>query len=393
MATFYEVLGVEPQAKPNTLRQAYRKLARKFHPDISEDEKAHERMAEINSAFETLIDPDRRKEYDAGLGVPGYGSWVNATAEAYREPDTVTVRLVHRLREHRTPIYSISFAPDNRRMVSSSFDNEVLWWDTNDFSVVRRVKLEGGVVSTTRALTDDRVVAVGSSESIVSVWVLDSDRVESWRNSQLEWVSCMGVSTDGHKVALGSLYHTLQVCRAKTGDAVFAGTGHSQSVTAVAWSPDGRFVATGSADATVKLWSGVSGRELHTFKAVRSTVTALAFSADNEFLAVAAVDLSIRVFRLADLSLIKTFFGHEKPIEQIAWHPEGVLLGSVARDGSVRLWNVREGRGHAKIDASAQPLNCISFSRDGQYMAVGGLDRALRVWQLRFGTATETAEK
>lgn len=386
MTTLYQVLGVDTQAKPTTLRHAYRKLALTCHPDVSESPEAHERMAEINHAFETLIDPDRRREYDATLrneGFNGTGVQVEDQRE-YRDPDTVRIKMIHKLKLHKTPIYCLSFAPDNNQLVSSSFDNEVIWWDETTFEVQKRLKLEGGVVSTVRAVGNDRVVAAGSSESIVSVWVLESDKIDSWRNSPLEWVSCLGISSDGTSVAMGSIHHTLQVCRSKTGDAVFAGVGHEQSVTAVVWSQDGRFVATGAADATVKLWSGITGKELHTFNAVRSTVTSLAFSSDGKYLAVAAVDLSIRIFRLDDLTLVKTFFGHEKPIEQIAFHPSNVLLGSVSRDGVVGLWNVIQGRGHAKIEASAQPLSTIAFSNDGTKLAAGGLDKILRVWEMQF---------
>ncbi len=387
MITLYEVLGVDRKAKSSTLRTAYRKLAKANHPDVNQDPQAHERMAEINSAFQTLIDPVQRMEYDATIGV-AVPTRQAEDPRQYEEPNQLHIKLVHRLKGHRTPVYSVSFAPDTGNLVTSSFDNEVLWWDRKGFEVKRRLKLEGGVVSIVRALEQDRVVAAGSSESVVSVWVLENDRINSWRNSPLEWVACVAVSSDGRNVAMGSVYHTLQVCRAKTGDAVFAGTTHSQGVTAVAWSGDNRFIATGSADATVKLWSGVSGRELHTFKAVRSTVTAVAFSPDNEYLAVAAVDLSIRIFRLSDLTLVKTFFGHEKPVESLAFHPDGMFLGSTSRDGTVCLWNVLHGQNHVQIDASNQPLSTIGFSPDGKHMVAGGLDRIVRVWELNFGSVS-----
>lgn len=340
-------------------------------------------MAEINSAYQTLIDPVRRQEYDQVLNPPAAKEPVEDKRQ-YEEANRLNIRLLERLKGHRTPIYAVSFAPDSSRMVTSSFDNEVIWWDPKTLEVMRRVKLEGGVVSTVQALDKDRVVAAGSSESVVSVWTLDGERIESWRNNPLEWVSCVGVSGDGSSVAMGSVYHTLQVCRTKSGDAVFAGTSHTQSVTAVAWSPDNRFVATGSADATVKLWSGISGQELHTFAAIRSTVSCIAFSPDSAYMAVAAVDLSIRIFRLSDMIHIKTFFGHEKPVEAMAFHPNGMLLGSVSRDGSVGLWNVLQGQNHVKINASQQPLSAIAFSPDGSRLCAAGLDRLVRVWALDF---------
>lgn len=383
VTTYYQILGVDRDAKASVIRDAYRRLAREHHPDVSDNPQAHEVMAEINAAFHTLIDPTRRSEYDARLE----GDFGRAFGTEDRErdrPETVRVRILHRLKQHRTPIYSVSFAPDTGSMVSSSFDNEVIWWDPATFEPQRRLKLEGGVVSTVRALDRDRAVAAGCSESVVSVWHLDGEEVDAWRNTPLEWVCCVNVSGDGRNLAMGSLFNTLQVCKVDTGDALFAGSGHTQSVTALAWSPDNRFVATGSADATVKLWSGVTGKELFTFKAVRSTVSAIAFSPDSRLLAVAAVDLSIRVFRLADLSLTKVFFGHEKPIEALAFHPNGILLASAGRDGLVGIWNAVQGLGHGKIEASRLPLSTVAFSPDGTRLVAGGLDRTLRVWDLRF---------
>lgn len=61
---YYETLGVKPDASADEIKQAYRKLARKFHPDVSKEPKAEERFKEINEAYEALREPERRREYD-----------------------------------------------------------------------------------------------------------------------------------------------------------------------------------------------------------------------------------------------------------------------------------------------------------------------------------------
>lgn len=381
VASLYEILGVAPKAKSQQLRNAYRKLARAYHPDINSDPKAHEKMALINSAFETLSDPARRMEYDASLfGTPG-AAIITAPNSPARE--SVSVKLTQRLKDHRTPIYSISFEPDTNRLVSSSFDNQILWWD-DDYTVRRSLRLEGGVVNVVHPVGEDSIVAAGCSESIISVWQINNGEIVTWRNSPLEWICCVSVAQDGKNVALGSIHNFVQVCRTATGDAVFVGSQHTQSVTAVQWSADGKYLATGSADASVKIWSATTGKLLHSFGSVLSTVTALAFSSDSRMLAVASVDRSVRIFRMGDYDLVKTFFGHDKPIESIAFHPDGQLLASAGRDGVVYLWNVMQGRGHGKIEASAQPLSVVSFSPDGSRLATGGLDKVIRIYELAF---------
>lgn len=63
---YYAILGVPPDADANTIRSAYRKLARQYHPDVNPGNKeAEEKFKEINEAYQALSDEESRKKYDA----------------------------------------------------------------------------------------------------------------------------------------------------------------------------------------------------------------------------------------------------------------------------------------------------------------------------------------
>ncbi|MCX7807715.1 MAG: DnaJ domain-containing protein, partial [Deltaproteobacteria bacterium] len=80
---YYEILGVSRNATKDEIQAAYRKLARKYHPDISKEPNAEERFKEINEAYEVLRDDKKRQLYDK------YGAAWKAVSEGRQPPPNV----------------------------------------------------------------------------------------------------------------------------------------------------------------------------------------------------------------------------------------------------------------------------------------------------------------
>ncbi|MFT3755980.1 MAG: DnaJ C-terminal domain-containing protein [Pseudoxanthomonas sp.] len=74
---YYAILGVEPSAGDAEIKTAYRRLARKYHPDVSKEAGAEEKFKAINEAYEALRDPPKRKAYD------------QLRAQGYRDGETI----------------------------------------------------------------------------------------------------------------------------------------------------------------------------------------------------------------------------------------------------------------------------------------------------------------
>ena len=72
---YYGILQVHPRAEKEIIDVAYRRLAAKYHPDVSQVSHATERMKQINAAYEVLSDPVKRAAYDADRGAaPSMGT-------------------------------------------------------------------------------------------------------------------------------------------------------------------------------------------------------------------------------------------------------------------------------------------------------------------------------
>jgi molecular chaperone DnaJ len=75
----YQTLGVAKDADAETIKKAYRKLARQLHPDVNPDPETQERFKDVTRAYEILSDPDKRRHYDAGGDVfGGFGGGAGA---------------------------------------------------------------------------------------------------------------------------------------------------------------------------------------------------------------------------------------------------------------------------------------------------------------------------
>lgn len=99
---YYQVLGVPHDADPDTIKKSYRKLARKYHPDVNPDDpSAEERFKSISEAYRVVSDPEKRKQYDAmrsagagagfgggpGVGFGGFGFGQGGAAGEWRTVD------------------------------------------------------------------------------------------------------------------------------------------------------------------------------------------------------------------------------------------------------------------------------------------------------------------
>src|SRR5262247_3370656 len=89
---YYEVLGINKGASNDEIKKAYRQLARKFHPDVSQEAEAETKFKEINEAYEILSDEQKRTMYDrfghAGVGNSpgGFGGFGTGGFGGFRDP-------------------------------------------------------------------------------------------------------------------------------------------------------------------------------------------------------------------------------------------------------------------------------------------------------------------
>lgn len=104
---YYQILGVEKSASPEEVKKAYRRAARKYHPDVSKEANAEEKFKEAKEAYEVLSDPEKRKAYDT-LG----DNWQNG--QSFNPPPDW---------ENQSQYYSQGFDQTDMGQFSDFFEN------------------------------------------------------------------------------------------------------------------------------------------------------------------------------------------------------------------------------------------------------------------------------
>ncbi len=231
-------------------------------------------------------------------------------------------------------VAAASFSPDNRLVVTASWDNSAKIWDAASGKPLR--KLAGahtGYVNSavfsgdgTRILTasddgtarlwdvatgrplevvfsghqgrvrqavfspDDRLVVTASDDKTARIWDTRSGRLRRVLEGHQWPVLSAACNQDASRVLTGSEDNKAILWNAQTGRAEFTLEGHTAAVTSVAFSPDGRRALTGSRDHTAKLWDTRTGKEILTLKGHQQEVTAVSFSPCGRYVLTASRD-------------------------------------------------------------------------------------------------------
>ena len=130
MENYYAILKVSTKAEERTIRAAYRRLARRLHPDVNQENDAHERMVLINKAYDVLSDPIKKAEYDLHFKIEPTSNRPTTKRPTKRATTRKSgawayLTLAANLIGHEASVYSVAFNLKGTRLVSTSFDNPI----------------------------------------------------------------------------------------------------------------------------------------------------------------------------------------------------------------------------------------------------------------------------
>lgn len=247
----------------------------------------------------------------------------------------------------------------------------------------------GGIWSVTFS-PDAKLVVTGNADSEIHLWrVADAQQLFTFKG-HTSWVRSVAFSSNGSILASGSSDRTVRLWNVSTGQCLRILRGHTNKVESVAFSPDGNILASGSEDSSVKLWDISTGECIKTLQENSDRVHSVAFSPDGSILASGSKDSFVRLWNVSSGECLQVLQGHTDSIISVAFPAQGTMLASGSEDRTVRLWNVSTNECVKILHGHTSRVCSVAFSADGCKLASGSEDSSVRLWDISTGQSLET---
>lgn len=431
---YYELFGLKFGASQAEIKQAYRQLVKRWHPDrfphnSSQQQAAEEKIKQLNEAYQVLKSyqpeatpnsPDRSpnppqtrptytttptsaetfynraaeaanaRNYEEAIDCLNAAIRINPDyAEAYRyrgfiysvlgferraEVDLRKAKDLGRRNSSYTPGVSSRPSPNSSTNRSSSGSSQPVsqnWKCVHTFTTQSAV--HSLIVSRSRSL-----FISGNGDSTVKLWNLQTHKQIGSLTGHTAPVLSVCLSQDSKLLASGSQDHSIKLWHSETGSLLRTFIGHTAAVTSVVISPDRQMLISGSADRTVKIWQLSSGKLLQTFARHTASVHAVAISSSGKLVASGSADQSIRLWEVKTGQLLGAFGQRTSPVLSLAMSPEDKMLVAGEANGTIKLWNLQTGQ---LLDSVQQQgsVQTIAFHPQGQSIASGS-NGIIQIW-------------
>jgi WD40 repeat protein len=295
---------------------------------------------------------------------------------------------------------SVSFSPDNLRVITANQDNIARLWDADSNSqtygkLLRTLEGHTSGVSAASFSPDGKYVVTGSLDNTARLWDVDPNSPTYGKalcslEGHTDGLYCASFSPQGQWVLTGGRDNAARLWDVDPNSQSYGKLlrtlrGHKLQVVVALFSPDGTRVLTGSNDNTVRLWDPESqsasfGKEFQGIGVGKTGyVLAASFSPDGRSLLAGSADNTARLFdadpNSATYGKIRvTLRGHTGWLRAASFSPDGKRILTGSDDKTARLWDVEAtsanfGSQIALVEAG-QPITSADFSPEGSRVVV-----------------------
>ena len=289
-------------------------------------------------------------------------------------------------------INSVSFSPDGKRIVSASWDNTIRIWDAKTGKELKKMEGHTNIVNSASFSPDGKRIVSASQDRTVRIWDTQTGKELKKLEGHTDIVWFTSFSPDGKCIVSASDDHTVRIWDAQTGKELKKLEGHTSGVNSASFSPDGKRIVSASRDNTVRIWDAQTGKELKKLEGHTSLVNSASFSPDSKYIVSASYDNTIRIWSAQTGKELKKLEGYTEGFRSASFSPDGKRIVSVSYDNTVRIWETQTVHELKKLEGHTAYVNSVCFSPDGKYFVSTSRDNTVKIWNAQTGKELKKLE-
>ena len=277
-------------------------------------------------------------------------------------------------------IASVGFSPDDRSIVTGSWDGNCQIWDRKTCLPSCILKGHQGRITSVsyQPNSSTTLVASGSVDGTAMLWNVCGDGDTPMKTKK------DNNSEDGEDNEEGDGLEQVSPQRILKG--------HKDRLGKICWHPLGKHLLSSGFDRTWRMWDVETGGELLTQEGHSRPVYGIDVHCDGALVATTSLSGHGLVWDLRSGQSIMKLRGHAKPVLGCDFSPKGHLLATSSVDGTARIWDLRRhGRPLHIVAAHNHLVSSVRFApTSGEYFVTSGYDSLIKIWSTRDGKRINT---
>ncbi|MBN9602114.1 MAG: c-type cytochrome [Afipia felis] len=284
------------------------------------------------------------------------------------------------MRGHGGPVRAVAVSPDERSILSGSFDTSVIRWSVATGFAEQVLRFHSSAVNAVVFLSDIRMASAGADAQI-AIWTVGRAKPDMILSGHEAPIVALAISPDRTMLASASWDSSLRLWPLDGSGKSRVLEGHTQNVNGVAFTPDGLSLVSVGYDLTLRIWPLAGGAP--DVVTLPSPLNAVAIGPDGG-IAAGAADGKI-YFLTGNGKIEGNIQSGRTPVVSLAVSPDGALLAAANIGGSVEIINRKTRTVERTLVGPGLPVWSVAFFGDSRTLLTGGADHTIRRWNALTG--------